>query len=152
MQSVLRENESHCFPQVDDIEEKLERLLGMYEEDRKRFAMLSFASPHCPPCTPMASSPSPPYNAYQMAGQPHHHLPINTSAPGVIKMENSWRVCTLKVKHVIKYAEYYLTRSVSFWPIFTKLGQICIEFSFHFINGFTNGSTLFKKCSKIFIS
>ena len=61
---------------MDDIEEKLERLIGLYEEDRKRFAALPFASPHCPPCTPMASSPSPPYQpgggggAYQVQ-QPH---------------------------------------------------------------------------------
>ncbi|XP_059086595.1 potassium voltage-gated channel subfamily KQT member 5-like isoform X4 [Tigriopus californicus] len=57
--------------QVDDIEEKLERLITMYEEDRKRIQNQSYSSPQCPPCTPMATSPSPPYNPYQP------HLPIN---------------------------------------------------------------------------
>ncbi len=56
---------------MDDIEEKLERLLTLYEEDRKRFSMLPFASPHCPPCTPLASSPSPP--AFFHGQQQHHH-------------------------------------------------------------------------------
>ena len=45
--------------QVDEIEEKLDRLISMYEDDRKRMATLS--SPRCPPCTPLPSSPSPPY-------------------------------------------------------------------------------------------
>lgn len=56
--------------QVDDIEEKLDRLISLYDEDRKRFAALPFASPHCPPCTPMASSPSPPY---QGGGGGYYH-------------------------------------------------------------------------------
>lgn len=44
--------------QVDEIEEKLDRLITLYEDDRKHRA-----SPHCPPCTPMRTSPStsPPY-------------------------------------------------------------------------------------------
>ncbi len=49
------------FSQVDEIEEKLDRLVCLYEEDRKKFAHLPFASPHCPPCTPLAHSPSPPF-------------------------------------------------------------------------------------------
>ena len=49
------------FAKVDDIEDKLDRLIGLYEEDRKRFAQIPFGSPHCPPCTPLAGSPSPPY-------------------------------------------------------------------------------------------
>jgi len=42
----------------------------MYEEDRKRFSALPFGSPLCPPCSPMPSSPSPPFSTFQA-------LPIN---------------------------------------------------------------------------
>ena len=66
--------------QVDDIEDKLDRFIQMYEEDRKRFATLPFGSPLCPPCSPMPSSPSPPYAAFQA------HLPINH--PSLV---NSWK-------------------------------------------------------------
>merc|ERR1711953_673959 len=47
--------------QVDEIEEKLDRLVAMYEEDRKRIPQTTCNTPHCPPCTPLPSSPSPPY-------------------------------------------------------------------------------------------
>ncbi|XP_071743419.1 potassium voltage-gated channel subfamily KQT member 1 isoform X10 [Lepeophtheirus salmonis] len=53
--------------QVDDIEDKLERLIQMYEDDRKKFAQIPYASPHAPPCTPCPSSPSPPFQ----------HMPTN---------------------------------------------------------------------------
>nr|XP_040564995.1 uncharacterized protein LOC121114935 isoform X9 [Lepeophtheirus salmonis] len=52
---------------VDDIEDKLERLIQMYEDDRKKFAQIPYASPHAPPCTPCPSSPSPPFQ----------HMPTN---------------------------------------------------------------------------
>ena len=67
--------------QVDDIEDKLDRLIGLYEEDRKRFAQIPFGSPHCPPCTPLAGSPSPPYiNQVQQAG--HGHPQPQPPVPG----------------------------------------------------------------------
>jgi hypothetical protein len=60
--------------QVDDIEDKLDRFLQMYEEDRKRFSTLSFGSPLCPPCSPMPSSPSPPYSTFH--AHPINHPPM----------------------------------------------------------------------------
>jgi hypothetical protein len=46
--------------QVDEIEDKLDRLVSMYEEDRKKQKIPSSA-PRCPPCTPLPTSPSPPF-------------------------------------------------------------------------------------------
>ena len=76
------------FFQVDDIEEKLDRLITLYEEDRKRFPSMTFASPHCPPCTPtVASSPSPPFAGGACQS---HHLPINQSS--TVRREKSCQV------------------------------------------------------------
>ena len=48
-------------PKVDEIEEKLDRLISIYEEDRKKLAQIQPPTPRCPPCTPLPTSPSPPY-------------------------------------------------------------------------------------------
>lgn len=43
--------------QVDNIEEKLQIFINMYEEDRKRLHALTYAVPHPPPSTPCPDTP-----------------------------------------------------------------------------------------------
>ena len=84
--------------QVDEIEEKLDRLISLYEEDRKRTATMSCPTPRCPPCTPLPSSPSPPYafvnhpaNAWVLGIINFHFQTETRQQNGLLFFTDVWR-------------------------------------------------------------
>ena len=58
--------------QVENIEEKLQIFIAMYEEDRKRLHALTYAVPQPPPSTPCPDTP------LSAISPPHHSTYVNT--------------------------------------------------------------------------